>query len=174
MIPGETHQLHIGTERLRAPELLFQPSMIGSVEAGIAEIIDFVLKRYPSETQARLVNNVFATGGPTKLSGFIDRLTRELREIRPFETSFKINTAENVSLDGWYGARNFGASSNLSEYLITRKEYEEQGGEYLKEHSASNFYHKSPEPLPFVQVPTSCEQTIIEDSMINIEIDENL
>ena len=35
----------------RAPELLFQPSMMGVDQSGIAETIDFVLKKFPSHQQ---------------------------------------------------------------------------------------------------------------------------
>ncbi|KAF7380485.1 hypothetical protein HZH68_016350 [Vespula germanica] len=171
MIPGETHQLHVGVERLRAAELLFQPSMIGSVEAGIAETIEFVLKLYSPEQQKRLVSNVFLTGGPTALPGLLDRLKRELKEMRPFGSNFQINVAKNTSLDSWYGARDFGLNGNLPEYLVTRKEYEEKGGEYLKEHSASNIYTRSPDPLPILQVPVTCEQVIVEDAIIDVEIE---
>lgn len=57
--------------------------MIGIGEAGLAETIDFVLKLFPAETQQRLVNNVFLTGGVAKLSGLRERLNKELMEIRP-------------------------------------------------------------------------------------------
>lgn len=171
LIPGETHQLHVGLERLRAPELLFQPSMIGSAEAGIAETIDYVLKLYPPTIQSQLVDNIFLTGGPTIFNGFLKRLTRELREIRPFQTNFNIKTAKNVCLDAWYGARDFAASNKLSEYLITRSEYEENGGDYFKEHSASNLYRKSPDPLPIIQPSIPCEQIIFEDAVVDVEME---
>lgn len=53
MAPGESHQLHVATERIRAPEVLFQPSLVGSHEAGLAETLDFVLKRFTPEDQVR-------------------------------------------------------------------------------------------------------------------------
>ncbi|XP_015112505.1 actin-related protein 5 [Diachasma alloeum] len=171
LVPGETHQLHVALERLRSPELVFQPAMIGSVEAGIAETIDFVLKLYPEDMQSRLVSNVFLTGGPAKLPGLLERLKRELREIRPFGTSFRISIAENAALDPWYGARNFGLSDNLPEFLVTRQEYEEMGGEYLKVHSASNLYFKSPDPLPTMQVPACTEQVVVEDAIVDVEME---
>ena len=37
--PGETHQLHIGIEMIRGPELIFKPYMLGSQEAGLSEVI---------------------------------------------------------------------------------------------------------------------------------------
>lgn len=51
--PGEAHQLHVGVERLRAPEILFQPGMIGIEEAGLAETIAYVLKQYTPENQVK-------------------------------------------------------------------------------------------------------------------------
>lgn len=49
--PCEAHQLHIGVEKLRAPEILFQPGMIGIEEAGLAETIAYMLKQYSPEIQ---------------------------------------------------------------------------------------------------------------------------
>jgi actin-related protein 5 len=37
--------------------------MMGIVEAGIAETIDYVLKLFPADEQQRLVDNIFLTGG---------------------------------------------------------------------------------------------------------------
>ena len=39
---------------VRVPELLFQPSMIGIEQAGIAETMDFVLKKFSPESQNKL------------------------------------------------------------------------------------------------------------------------
>ena len=38
----------------RIPELLFQPSMIGLEQAGVAETIQFVLNKYPPDIQNKL------------------------------------------------------------------------------------------------------------------------
>lgn len=171
LVPGETHQLHVGVERLRTPELLFQPSMIGLVEAGIAETIEFVLKQYSPEQQNRLVANVFLTGGPATFPGLLDRLKRELQEIRPFQSKFQVNIAKNSKLDSWYGARDFGLSGSLPEYLVSRAEYLEKGGEYLKEHTASNCFAPSPDPLPILQVPVMSEQIVVEDAIVDVEME---
>lgn len=42
---AEYHQLFLGTERIRAPEIVFQPSLIGEDQAGIAETMQYVLER---------------------------------------------------------------------------------------------------------------------------------
>ncbi|XP_055390427.1 actin-related protein 5 isoform X2 [Condylostylus longicornis] len=60
---AEFHQLHVGVEAIRAPELLFQPSMIGSGEAGLAEVMDYIFKLFNADDQQLLADNVFLTGG---------------------------------------------------------------------------------------------------------------
>ena len=90
-------QLHVGLEAIRAPEIIFQPSMIGLVEAGLAETIEYVLRMFTETDQQKLVNNLFLTGGCAKIPGLTERLTKELREMRPFQSHFKINLAGNAS-----------------------------------------------------------------------------
>ncbi|KAJ8681138.1 hypothetical protein QAD02_016925 [Eretmocerus hayati] len=170
MVPGETHQLHVGVEQLRCPELIFQPSMIGMIECGVVETVEFILKKYTLEEQNRLTKNIFLTGGPAVFPGLRERLERELRAIRPFQSNFHVNVAENTKLDAWYGARDFALSGSLPEYLVTRKEYEERGGEFFKTHSASNLYIPSPDPLPLLQMPIATEQ-ISGDVNTDVEIE---
>lgn len=69
------------------------------------------------------------------------RIEKELLEMRPFQSSFQVQLASNPVLDAWYGARDW-ALDHLEDnnVWVTRKEYEEKGGEYLKEHCASNSY----------------------------------
>jgi actin-related protein 5 len=37
------------------PEVMFQPSILGMEQAGLAEVIEFILKKYPPEIQNTLV-----------------------------------------------------------------------------------------------------------------------
>ncbi|XP_010292450.1 PREDICTED: actin-related protein 5, partial [Phaethon lepturus] len=152
---AEYHQLFLGTERIRAPEIVFQPSLIGEDQAGIAETMQYVLERYSKEQQAILVQNVFLTGGNTMYPGLKGRVQKELLEMRPFQSSFQVHLASSPVLDAWYGARDWAVEyMTREEGWITRKDYEEKGGEYLKEHCASNVY--VPIRLP-KQAPRSTE-----------------
>ncbi|KAB1262843.1 Actin-related protein 5 [Camelus dromedarius] len=135
------HQLFVGTERIRAPEIIFQPSLIGEEQAGVAETLQYVLDRYPKDVQELLVQNVFLTGGNMMYPGMKGRIEKELLEMRPFQSSFQVQLASNPVLDAWYGARDWALDHLDDEDVwITRKEYEEKGGGYLKEHCASNVY----------------------------------
>lgn len=58
----EKYQFALGTELMRAPELLFQPSMIGHEQGGLSETIEHVLKSFTVEEQSRLVNDIYIMG----------------------------------------------------------------------------------------------------------------
>lgn len=137
--------MHFSVEAVRATEILFQPSMIGVGEAGLAETIDYVLKLFAAEDQQRLVDNLFLTGGVSKIPGLLERLNRELMEMRPFESTFSAKIAKDPSLDAWNGARKFALSSNnMKNFQITKEDYNEKGGEYIKEHFACNSIFPTP------------------------------
>ncbi|XP_053380397.1 actin-related protein 5-like [Mercenaria mercenaria] len=141
---AEYYRLHIGVERIRVPELLFQPSMIGVEQAGIVETLDYVFKKYTPDDQLALAQYVFLTGGCANFGQFKRRMERELLQMRPFQSTFNVFTAENPSLDAWLGARQWVTSSGVGDVWITRAEYLEKGGDYLKEHVASNHYLPHP------------------------------
>lgn len=137
---------------MRAPEILFQPSMIGSSQAGIAETVDFVLKGYSAEVANSLAGNVFLTGGPTQIPGFLERMNKEMLEIRPFKSKFSVSLSKKPSLSAWYGAKKFCCSDNFKNCVITYEDYQEKGADYIKEYFASNSYVPLPAPLPGVDV----------------------
>lgn len=140
-------QIHVGVELHRVPELLFQPSMIGSCEAGLVETMDYVLKLFPQDKQMILANNIFLTGTCCQIPGLKERLEREMTEIRPFQSTHKVTIAESPGLDAWLGAKQFTLDNNIKDISITREFYEECGGDYLKPHAASNRYFETPSPM---------------------------
>ncbi|CAE1311268.1 ACTR5 [Acanthosepion pharaonis] len=107
---AEYYRLHLGVERIRVPELLFQPSMIGNEQAGLAETVDYVLKKCSPEDQNALVQCVFLTGSNAMFPNFNKRMERELLEIRPFQSTFSVYRAADPILDSWYGARQWALS----------------------------------------------------------------
>ncbi|CAG2244814.1 ACTR5 [Mytilus edulis] len=96
---AEYYRLHLAIERVRVPELLFQPSMIGVEQAGIVETMDFLLHKYDQEKQKLLVQNVFLTGGNALFMNFKERLEKELLEMRPFQSMFSVTRAVDPVLD---------------------------------------------------------------------------
>lgn len=137
---AENYQLHFGLEAIRVPEILFQPSMIGCTEAGLAELIAFVLKLFPAAEQQRLVDHVYLTGSCAQFPGLKERLNKELLEQRPFQSTFAIYESNDPALSAWLGA----CLEAKEESLTTRAQYEELGSEYFREHCASNIFYPTP------------------------------
>ncbi|XP_076343556.1 actin-related protein 5 isoform X2 [Tachypleus tridentatus] len=138
---AEYYQLHLGVERIRVPELLFQPCMIGHEQAGVAEIVEGIFANFSTQQQALLAQNVFLTSGCVSISGFKSRIESELLAMRPFQSTFKVSVAADPVLDAWRGARIWSLTGdNLRNFSTTKAEYLEKGGEYFKEHIASNWF----------------------------------
>ncbi|KAG5896443.1 hypothetical protein JTB14_022522 [Gonioctena quinquepunctata] len=141
---GEMHQLHVGIERYRAPELIFKPYMSGSSEAGLSEVVGYVLSLFKEEEQLKLASNIIVTGGLANLKGLKERLLIDLISIRPFKSTVNVTIMENCNLSAWYGAKVFAKSADYRKYLLTKEMYEEYGPEYFKVHTASNVYYPTP------------------------------
>jgi len=132
---------------MRCTEVLFQPSIIGCSQGGIMDTVEFILKKYSLETSNNLAENIFLTGGPTKLPGFKQRIHRELREMRPLESNINVKLSDTFLLDSWFGAKKFANKKDFHKYLLTPKMYAEMGGDYFIENSCSNKYYPLPEAI---------------------------
>lgn len=142
----EWYQLHLATERIRIPEILFQPSIIGHDQAGISETIEFILGKYPANVQKDLAANVFVTGSLAKLPGLRERLVCDLRKMRPAGDHIGVTVARDPAGDAWRGGRDFARkNAENGECFVTRQEFLENGAEFLKEHRLSNRYFRTPE-----------------------------
>lgn len=130
----EAYQIHLNVERIRVPEVVFQPSIAGIDQAGIVEIAaDILNQRFSAdEDRARLLKDVFLTGGNSLFQGFDERLRSELRAVLPIDAKLSVRRAADPVLDAWKGAAQWASGSQLAASSISRQEYQEKGSEYLK------------------------------------------
>lgn len=130
----EMHQLHLNVERIRVPEVIFQPAIAGLDQAGIVEIAADIINQGLAKVHERnsILKDVFITGGNTMFDGFEERLHRELRAVLPTDAHLGIRRAGNPLLDAWKGAAQWARELAFSNHAVTREEYNEKGAEYLK------------------------------------------
>ena len=83
---------------------------------------------------------MYLTGGTTLIPNFEERLTVDLRCMRPAGSAFSVLGADDKLLDGWRGASVWGQEEANREFFVSRADYQERGGEFLKEHPASSPY----------------------------------
>ncbi|KAL9604385.1 MAG: hypothetical protein Q9219_000573 [cf. Caloplaca sp. 3 TL-2023] len=136
----EAHQIHLNVERIRVPEVLFQPSIAGLDQAGIVDIAADIINHGSANAQDRLqvLGNIFLTGGNTMFTGFEERLKEELRAVLPDETPLSVRKAADPVLDAWRGAAQWAAAPKSRQNFVTREDYHEKGSEYMKEHNLGN------------------------------------
>lgn len=95
-----------------------------------------------------------------------------MMQIRPFKTVYKIVAAKNVYLNAWHGARDFANSSDFNQHLTTKNDYLEYGGEYFKEHYASNKYF--PTPVVLNEPTTEADNSNNPDNIDTSKLDEDI
>lgn len=133
----EAHQIHLNVERIRVPEVVFQPGIAGVDQAGLVEIIEgVVMNRFSDPVQQKLLlKDVFLTGGSTLFKNFDERLRVELQAVLPTDYETVVRKAQNPMLDSWRGAAGWWATTSREERAsatVSRKEYDERGSDYVK------------------------------------------
>nr|6FHS_J Chain J, Arp5 [Thermochaetoides thermophila DSM 1495]8AV6_J Chain J, DASH complex subunit DAD4 [Thermochaetoides thermophila]8OO7_J Chain J, Actin-related protein 5 [Thermochaetoides thermophila]8OOC_J Chain J, DASH complex subunit DAD4 [Thermochaetoides thermophila]8OOF_J Chain J, Actin-related protein 5 [Thermochaetoides thermophila]8OOK_J Chain J, Actin-related protein 5 [Thermochaetoides thermophila]8OOP_J Chain J, Actin-related protein 5 [Thermochaetoides thermophila]8OOR_J Chain J, len=144
---AETHRVHLNVERIRVPEVLFQPAAIAGVDqAGLVEIAgDILCQRLPSlpgiqDAPDAFLRDVFLTGGNTLFQNFDERLRQGLMALLPVGAPLRVRRAQDAILDAWRGAAGWACTEEAKAAWITREEYLEKGGEYIKEHDLGNAF----------------------------------
>ncbi|KAK4704497.1 actin-related protein 5, partial [Phenoliferia sp. Uapishka_3] len=132
-------QLHLNVERIRVPEVIWQPHMAGVDQAGLGEIIGHVLKGFSEEERRRLTSNVFVTGGNTLIPNFDIRLRNSLQPILFVGSPLEIVRPVDVHNDAWRGMAKWSGSEECRRTRVTKAEYWEYGGDWLRAHGLGNF-----------------------------------
>lgn len=124
---------------------MFQPSIIGLECAGLTEALKNMITQLPRDKISRICNNIVILGGNTMIPGFEERIKSEIQMLIYEDTPLNIvKTYEDTDkmLQPWLGAaklvNKWQKDGDMDKYTISKKEYQECGTEYFKEHFASN------------------------------------
>jgi len=130
----EAHQLHLNVERIRVPEVLFQPTIAGLDQAGIVEIAADILthRLNGNGAQTDVLRDIFFTGGNSLFQNFDERLREGLRGMLPAGAELVTRRAKDAVLDPWRGAAKWAGGKEWNSAAVTREEYLEKGVDYLK------------------------------------------
>ena len=97
------NRLKVGQERFRAPEILFDPEIIGLEYAGVHQIVIDAINRTDLDLRKNLFANIVLSGGATLTKGFPDRLLHELQNLAVKETRIKIFAPPERKYSTWIG-----------------------------------------------------------------------
>ena len=78
-------EITLGEERFIAPEILFQPSLIGQESQGISSLLVNAINKTDENIQPEMWQNIFLSGGTSMLPGLPRRLKKvTVTHVSPF------------------------------------------------------------------------------------------
>lgn len=123
--------VHLSNERHRSSEVLFQPSLIGSEERPIHDVLLTSILQSDMDLRSTLFSNIVLSGGSTLLPGLGDRLLYEVRSRAPERTRIRISAPPERKESAWVGGSILASLATFKNMWVGRSEYEEYGSSIL-------------------------------------------
>ncbi|KHJ78947.1 Actin [Oesophagostomum dentatum] len=120
-------EITIGSERFRAPEVLFQPHVLGKESSGIHENCYNSIMSCDIDIRKDLYMNIVLSGGSTMFPGITDRMKKELTTLAPSTVKVKIMAPPERKYSVWIGGSVLASLSTFQMMWITKAEYDEYG-----------------------------------------------
>lgn len=131
-------------ERWRAPEALFNPSMVGleSETYGVAGMVWDSISRCDIDIRRTLLSNIILSGGSTMFPNFSDRLAKELRMLAPTasQANIRVVSSKDQKFAVWTGAQVFASLRAMQEdQWVTMEDYDEYGVSFIHDKIAVKY-----------------------------------
>jgi len=153
LLPDET-RIRISDEKFEAPEILFNPSLIGKEYDGIPYMMMKSINSCPIDSRKGLYSGIVLSGANTLFPGFASRIENEIKKIYK-ETALKLAKEKKIKINinvidspkrkysVFIGASiiaNHYNSEGNDDYWITRDEWLEceDTGDYTKDNLIKN------------------------------------
>ncbi|RKF83445.1 actin [Golovinomyces cichoracearum] len=117
----------IGNERFRAPEALFQPSVLGLESGGIHVTTFNSIMKCDVDVRKDLYGNIVMSGGTTMYPGISDRMQKEITALAPSSMKVKIIAPPERKYSVWIGGSILASLSTFQQMWISKQEYDEAG-----------------------------------------------
>jgi len=127
--------VELGSERFRAPEVLFRPDLIGSEEMAVTDALVNSIMKSDIDLRPTLFENVVLAGGSTLFPGFGDRFLHEVRQLAPEHTRLRISAPPNRINSTWSGGSILASLSTFKNMWVSKEDYDEHGSNILHRRS---------------------------------------
>ncbi|KAI5805870.1 actin family [Geopyxis carbonaria] len=117
--------LKLGSERFRAPEILFDPEIIGLEYPGIHQIVVDAINRTDMDLRKALFGNIVLSGGSTLTKGFGDRLLSEVRRLAVKDMKIKIFAPPERKYSTWIGGSILAGLSTFRKMWVSIDDWHE-------------------------------------------------
>ena len=123
--------IKIGDEKSLAPEILFNPSIIGSENLSFQEMIISSINKVDIDLRKNLYNNVFISGGNTLFKGIQEKFHTEIKNLAPKNMKVKLHTPGTRLLSCWTGGNVISTLEIFKKMWVTREEWVEKGNKSI-------------------------------------------
>ena len=118
-------KLKVGPERFRAPEILFDPELIGLEWPGLHQIVVDAINRTDMDLRKALFGNIVISGGSTMTKGFGDRLLHEVQRLAVKDMRIKIFAPPERLYSTWIGGSILAGLSTFRKMYVTIDDWHE-------------------------------------------------
>ncbi|XP_041484095.1 actin-5-like [Lytechinus variegatus] len=129
----DLHEITLGNELFRVPEILFQPSLADFDHASIQQLVYDTLMKCDIDLRLNLYCNIILVGGSTMFPGLQERLQKELSTMLPSKARCRVIAPPERKYSVWIGGSILGSLTTFKEVWITKAEYEEHGPSVVHE-----------------------------------------
>jgi actin len=119
--------LVVGPERFLAPEVFFNPGVIGLEAQPIDEAIYAAIMKCDVDLRRELYGNIVLSGGSTMFPGLKERMHKELTELVPEGVEIKIIAPPERRYSVWIGGSILSSLKTFQKMWVTKKEYQDIG-----------------------------------------------
>lgn len=126
--------LDIGPERFVAADVLFNPALSSlplpaDAQLGLQQLVHNSIAQCDVESRREYYSNIIVTGGTSLLTGFTDRLTKEIIESGPAQKIKLIatNYAAERKFSVWLGGSILASLGTFQQMWVSQAEYKEYG-----------------------------------------------
>jgi actin beta/gamma 1 len=119
--------VRIGSERFRAPEVLFKPSLIGLEVRGIHETIVSSIMHCDIDIRREFLGNIVLSGGSTMFLNIHERMQKEIARMIPSSVKIKIIAPPQRKYSVWIGGSILSGLSTFQHLWLSKQDYNEYG-----------------------------------------------
>lgn len=120
-------KIKIGDLRIRTPECLFKPSLLGQDIPGIHKQIHDSVQKADMDLRRDLYENITLSGGTTMFDGIQERLNKEISSLLPSTVKVKIIAPVERKYSIWIGGSVLSTLATFQSSWIHNSEYQEFG-----------------------------------------------
>jgi actin beta/gamma 1 len=107
--------------RFRAPEALFQPSLLGLESTGIHETTYNSIMKCDVDIRKDLYSNIVMSGGTTMYPGIADRMQKEITALAPSSMKIKIVAPPERKYSVWIGGSILASLSTFQQMWVSKQ-----------------------------------------------------